>query len=69
MKGKAVFICETKEGNPFDAKMKGKLDDLEQYANDPSLAIGRQLTVQFQGYTRKNNVPRFPVALRFREDI
>jgi len=69
MKGKAVFICETKAGNPFDAKMKGKLDDLKQYADDPSLAIGRQLTVQFQGYTRKNNVPRFPVALRFREDI
>jgi len=69
MKGLAVFICETKEGNRFDAKMKGKLDDLKQYADDPSLAIGRKVTVQFQGYTKKNNVPRFPVALRFREDI
>ena len=69
MKGLAVFVCETKEGNRFDVKLKGKLDDLRQYVLNPALAVGRQLTVQFQGYTRKNNVPRFPVGLRFREDI
>lgn len=65
--GKAIFVCEF-EGRPFKAKMKGKLDDLKKYIDDPSLAVGKQLTVQFQGWTNKNKVPRFPVGLRIRED-
>jgi len=69
MAGLGVFICKTIEGNRFDCKMKGELKELKKYADNPELAIGRQLTVQFQGYTTKNKVPRFPVGLRFREDI
>lgn len=69
MKGLGIFVCQTKEGNRFDCKMKGELKNLKQYADNPEIAIGRQLTVQFQGYTKKNNVPRFPVGLRFRVDI
>jgi ATP-dependent DNA ligase len=78
MAGMAVFICTIPEdfederarpGATFDAKMKGKLKDLRQYWDDPSLVIGRVVTVQFQGFTRKECVPRFPVALRFREDL
>lgn len=68
LKGHAVFVCEY-EGRPFNAKMKGRLEDLKQYWEAPDLALGRMLTVKFQGYTKKNNVPRFPVALRFREDV
>jgi DNA ligase 1 len=68
MAGKAVFICELPNGESFDAKMKGKLDNLIQYAEKPELAVGRLITVQYQGYT-KYGKPRFPVALRFREDI
>jgi len=67
--GHAVFVCETDDGVEFNAKMKGKLADLKQYWNDPSLAIGRVMTVQYQGFTKTNKVPRFPVALRFRKDI
>jgi ATP-dependent DNA ligase len=76
MAGKAVFICErTREGQQlpagvtFDCKLKGKMDDLKLYADDKSLVIGKIVTVQYQGYTRKNKKPRFPVALRFRENI
>jgi len=76
MAGKAVFICErTKEdqqlpaGITFDCKLKGKMDDLKLYADDKSLVIGRIVTVQYQGYTRKNKKPRFPVALRFKVDL
>jgi len=76
MAGKAIFICErTREdqqlpaGVTFDCKLKGKLDDLKLYADDPSKVIGKIVTVQYQGYTRKNRKPRFPVALRFRVDI
>lgn len=76
MAGKAVFVCErTREdqllpaGVTFDVKLKGKMDDLKLYADDPTKVIGKIVTVQYQGYTRKNKKPRFPVALRFRVDI
>jgi ATP-dependent DNA ligase len=76
MAGKAVFICErTREdqqlpaGVTFDCKLKGKLDDLKLYADDKSKVVGKIVTVQYQGYTRKNKKPRFPVALRFREEL
>jgi ATP-dependent DNA ligase len=70
MTGKAVFTCQLPyQGiNTFDCKMKGSMDELKKYADDPSLVIGKILTVQFQGYT-KYGVPRFPVGLRFRHDI
>lgn len=69
MAGKAIFVCETAEGVRFTAKMIGNLDNLTQYAEHPELAIGRMMTVKYQGITSKNRVPRFPVAMRFREDI
>jgi len=67
--GKAIFVCVTADGDRFKAKMKGDQEELSKFWKKPSLAVGRQLTVQFQGYTGKNNVPRFPVGLRFREDV
>jgi DNA ligase-1 len=76
MAGKAVFICErTREdqklpaGVTFDCKLKGDMGKLKEYADDPSLVIGKIVTVQYQGYTRKNMKPRFPVALRFRVEL
>ena len=68
MAGKAVFTCEIKEGDTFDVKMKGSMDELKKYADNPELVIGRFLTVKFQGWT-KYGKPRFPVGMRFREDI
>lgn len=67
--GKAIFVCENKQGTRFNAKMKGNQDDLAKYFKKPALAIGRMLTVQYQGLTGKNGVPRFPVGLRFKEDV
>jgi DNA ligase-1 len=65
MSGKAVFTFELSNGETFDAKMKGKLDDLIQYAEHPELIIGKMVTVKYQGYT-KYGKPRFPVAMRIR---
>lgn len=65
MAGKAVFTFELPNGETFDAKMKGKLDDLIQYAEHPELIIGKMVTVKYQGYT-KYGKPRFPVAMRIR---
>jgi DNA ligase 1 len=69
MAGKAVFVCETENGTQFAAKMVGNMDNLIKYAKNPELIIGKMLTVKYQGLTTKSNVPRFPVAMRIREDI
>ena len=68
MAGHAIFIVQVSPGITADAKMKGKLDNLRQYWEHPELAIGRQLTVQYQGYTKDGSL-RFPVALRFFEHL
>ena len=67
MAGKAVFTCQNGDVT-FDCKLKGNMDELTKYANDPSLVVGKILTVKYQGMT-KYGQPRFPVGLRFREDI
>ena len=83
MAGKAVFNCITIKGRTypagektftapeavdFAAKLKGKIEDLAKYFQNPKLAVGRMMTVQYQGFT-KYNKPRFPVALRFHEEV
>lgn len=64
--GRAIFVLDY-QGRPFRAKMKGKLADLEKYFKDPGLAIGKQLTVRYFGISNANQVPRFPVGIRFFE--
>jgi ATP-dependent DNA ligase len=68
MAGKAKFLCVTDKGLPFTAKMKGKLDNLVQYLEHPELAVGRMLTVQYIGWSKKGK-PWMPVGLQFREDL
>ena len=76
--GHAIFICRIPDdykdpraqpGAEFEAKMKGKQAKLKPYWVHPETAIGREITVQFQGFTKKEKVPRFGVALRFKEEL
>lgn len=68
--GCGIFVCATDAGVRFNVKMAGPLESLRPFWTNPADYIGRQLTVQFQDMTTDaNNVPRFPVALRFREDV
>lgn len=66
--GHAIFVCVTDKGEQFKAKMKGETIKLKEYFDHPETAIGKLLTVKFQGWT-KYNVPRFPVGLRFKEEL
>lgn len=66
--GHAIFVCTTERGDEFRAKMMGTLEGLKKYWEDPSLAIGKSLTVKYQGLT-SSGIPRFPVALRFSESV
>jgi DNA ligase-1 len=62
------FTCVTADGTEFEVKMSGDTAKLREYFLNPKLIVGKLLTVQFQGLTGKNKVPRFPVGLRFREE-
>lgn len=68
MKGHAIFVCQTPDGENFKAKMKGELEKLKEYFENPVPYIGKYVTIQYQGLTNKG-IPRFPVAIRFREDV
>jgi DNA ligase-1 len=62
-----AFVCRTKDGTEFKAKPAGDQEATKTYLENPESVIGKLLTVQFQGLTGKNGVPRFPVGLRVRE--
>ena len=66
--GHAIFTCRTQDGSEFDVKLVGDSSALREYFENPGKAIGKLLTVQYQGLTGKSGVPRFPVGLRVRED-
>jgi DNA ligase-1 len=67
--GHAILTCKLEDSDAtFDVKMKGNLATLKEIFENPTKYIGRRVTVQYQGFT-KYNKPRFPVGLRFREDI
>lgn len=63
-----AFLCKTQEGTEFEVKMTGNQEETKKFLNDQSLWKGKLLTVQYQGLTGKNKVPRFPVGLRLREE-
>jgi ATP-dependent DNA ligase len=64
----AIFLCETKNGDRFSCKMKGSLDILKDLLINPQKAVGKFLTVQYQGLTN-GSLPRFPIGLRIRKDV
>lgn len=66
--GHALFTCALPNGETFDVKMKGALENLKTYFQNPKSVIGKDLTVKFQGYT-KYGKPRFPVGWRFSEKL
>lgn len=62
-----AFRCRTSEGKEFLAKMSGETTRLRDYFLNHGLWSGKRLTVQYQGLTGKENVPRFPVGISIRD--
>ena len=62
-----AFICRTDDERQFSAKMSGDTDKLRDYFEDHSLWEGKKLTVQYQGLTGAEGVPRFPVGVAIRD--
>jgi len=69
LEGHGIFLCKTDAGTEFEVKMKGEQEALKDVLQSPEKYVGRQLTVQYFGITKKSEVPRFPVGLRLREDV
>ncbi len=65
--GHAIFVCRTEGGKEFLAKMRGDTAQLKRFFEDHSLWQGKRLTVQYQGITGKEQVPRFPVGVAVRD--
>lgn len=61
------FICVTQDGKEFLAKMRGETSRLKELFENHSLWNGKLLTVQYQGLTGKEKVPRFPVGVAIRD--
>lgn len=62
-----AFRCRTGDGREFLAKMSGDTSRLREYFTNHALWEGKRLTVQFQGLTGKEGVPRFPVGKSIRD--
>lgn len=59
----ATFVCLTKDGQEFEAKMTGELAKLKEYWEQHDIWTGKLLTVKYQELTAYG-IPRFPVGLR-----
>jgi hypothetical protein len=55
-------------GETFKVKMAMTQEELRHIYLNSSDYVGKQLTVKYQGLTAKF-IPRFPVGVRFREDL
>jgi DNA ligase-1 len=70
------FVCKTKLGHIFNAKMKGETQHLKDYfENFESKCLGKFLTVQYFSLSDGKGangfppgIPRFPVGIRLRTD-
>lgn len=62
-----AFLCKTQDGTEFEVKMTGNQEETKKFLNDPQLWKGKLLTVQYQDFTNKNKVPRFPVGKVIRD--
>lgn len=62
-----AFILMTKDGKEFRATPKCTIEQKEQYWIEQDFCIGKVATVQYQGLTPDEKVPRFPVLKSIRD--
>jgi ATP-dependent DNA ligase len=62
-----AFYLTAKNGKQFKAKLQGSLDRLKDLWEHPEKWQGKQMTVRYRTLTRKNKVPRFPIAVEIRD--
>jgi ATP-dependent DNA ligase len=65
--GTATFLCKTKKGVGFSARMRGTLAERQAFWKSRASYVGKMLTVSFVRWTL-DGVPQEPVGECFRED-
>lgn len=65
--GHAIFVCRATNGKEFDVKKDGELSKLKEYFENHDLWRNKKLSVQYQGLTAAEQVPRFPVGIAIRD--
>ena len=65
--GTATFVCVTKDGKEFRARMRGTIDERRRFWADRKLYVGRKLTVSFMRWTEEGK-PQEPVGEAFRDE-
>ncbi len=67
--GHGVFIVQNDLTDiTVEVDMNCPMEKKEEFLANREVLIGKMLTVQYQGRTAKNQVPRFPRGLRIREE-
>lgn len=64
--GTATFLCKTKDGKEFSARMKGTLAERQAFWKNRASYMGKMLTVSFVRWTIEGK-PQEPVGEVFRE--
>jgi len=65
--GKAIFVCETKDGYEFTVVPEGSMEHRAELYETRAEHIGKWLTVRFQDLT-EDGAPNFPVGVEVREE-
>lgn len=63
--GTVIWKCKTKDGNEFDVRPVGSVEDRKIFFKNAPKYIDNFLTVKFQGYS-EFGIPRFPVGKSIR---
>ncbi len=62
--GCGIFVCQAKNNETFNVKMRGPKEQLMEFLAKPSTWKGKMLTVKYQ-YISAYGIPIFPVGERF----
>lgn len=65
--GCVIWVCKTPEGKIFNCRPRGTREERHELFTNGKKYIGKMLTIRYQEMTDLN-IPRFPVALVFREE-
>jgi len=66
-KGKAIFVCETKEGYRFNVTPEGTMEYRAELYETRENHIGKLLKIRYQALT-EDGIPQFPVGVGIREE-
>lgn len=62
-KGCVIWICVTKDGKKFSCRPQGNKSKRQQWWDNYTSFLGKDLTIRYQGKDPTRGIPRFPVGI------